>query len=332
MTDHTRFKQRFDPLFITYLRQQVAELPSDVPESTRWSASLISFAMHGKRVRPFIAFLGSNESLETLAESPVLHMLFAIELYHLFALIHDDLMDRDETRHGESCIHVTMGNDRAILLGDLCLSWAHECVSALCANREDGLYISTLFSALSKETIMGQLLDRTLCQMSQPTEALYDRVIELKTARYTFIYPLFLGRTFDDSASGRDTLSLVRFGRALGHAFQRLDDMADVFWNEEKLGKMPCGDFRSGTPTHLSLFVQERGNHNEREACSALFGNSEGLIAVIRTLLVQSGAYEHEVRSITQLLEDARVAVAKVHDAERWESCIEMLEAKLNTL
>lgn len=332
MTDHAHFKQRFDPLFISYLRQQIAELPSDIPDCAQWGESLIAFATPGKRTRPFIAFVASREPLETLTESPVLHMLFAIELYHLFALIHDDLMDHDETRHGAPCLQVTLGSDRAILLGDLCLSWAHECAAALCVDREDGLYASTLFSALSKETIIGQLLDRTLCGMSQPSTALYNRVIELKTARYTFIYPLFLGRTFDGAASGRDASALVRFARALGHAFQRLDDMVDVFWNEDELGKTPCGDFRSGTSTHLSIFVQEQGSHTEREACSVLFGNPDGLIAVIRTLLVQSGAYEHELQAIARLLADARTALAKVSDAKRWEFCIEMLEEKLNML
>jgi geranylgeranyl diphosphate synthase, type I len=312
------FKQRFDPLLFGYLKKKIEDTLPAGRLFEDMGERLLRYLKEGKRMRPALAYLASEEQVEALETSELLPVLYALELYHLFALVHDDIIDRSDTRHGEQALHALYGTHQAILLGDLMLSWAHECIT-----ETNDVLAAAIFAALSEETITGQMLDVALVGTIPATEDMVDRVIELKTARYSFIYPMFLGLAKGDNAE-----AVVRFGRLLGHAFQRLDDLADVFWDEDRLGKEPCSDFRNGTPTHLYLHMQTYGTPSERSRCSMLFGNADAETDAIRTLAMNTGAYARERELVERLMLEA----ADCMPSPVYKPCIAMLEEKLRMI
>jgi geranylgeranyl diphosphate synthase, type I len=318
------FKQQYDPLFISYLKEKIDSCSKRIPFLGGLGNHLISYASGGKRLRPFVAFSASGMDTTMLPDSYILPVLHALELYHLFALIHDDIIDRSDTRHGMQAMHERFGMSLAILIGDLCLSWAHECMIAV---HDDEGFIQMMFSSLSEETIVGQMIDVELSKPGLVTEERIDQMIELKTSKYTFIYPMVLGFIFQPSAKP-DPSSILRFGRALGSAFQRIDNMADIVLDERELGKAPGTDFRNGIPSHITQFIQTFGSSDDRERYYALFRNPNADTEAIRALVLSSGAYDHERESIQNLLEQAWDSCPSKY----LERCVSVIEERFNML
>jgi len=218
MTTITTFKQWFDPLFLGYLRNKLTEMclvSGNYSEIKDPSQHVLFLARGGKRVRPFVAYLAALSTGFTSLEE-LLPLLFGLELFHLFALIHDDIIDDSSLRRDIQSFHARYSKAQALLWGDLCFSLANEAITTAPFPEETRI----LFSRVTQETIVGQMLDSI-----EPREDLFDTVIELKTARYTFVYPTLLGF----SVAGVVIVDPLyyRLGTLLGRAFQRLDDLVD---------------------------------------------------------------------------------------------------------
>jgi geranylgeranyl pyrophosphate synthase len=212
------FKTHFDPLFLNYIEQKLDSLfamPHRVGFFISEQEHLLVLARSGKRIRAYVAFLSARSHKHFCGED-FYPLLFALELFHLFALIHDDIIDGSPTRRGIKSFHALFGENQAILWGDLVLTLAHKALQDAFLSRET----ETLFSQMAEETIFGQMLD-----IAPDLDASRELTIELKTARYTFVYPILLGI----SASSKSLLTsdYARFGLLLGKAFQRLDDLLD---------------------------------------------------------------------------------------------------------
>lgn len=226
----------------------------------------------GKRLRPFMVI----ESCKILGgkTSDALPAASAVEMVHNFTLVHDDIMDNDEIRHGVSTVHKKFGMPIAILAGDVLFSKAFQVVtkSNLSANS-----ISQLVSRLAKACVdvcEGQLLDIKMAEEKKiPTQKEYVNMISKKTAAL-FDVSCAMG-AICASNKEKDILNLSSFGRNLGIAFQITDDLIGVMGNP-KLTKKPVGnDLREGKKSLPILLAIKAARGKDKKTIQKAFGNSK---------------------------------------------------------
>lgn len=220
-------------------------------------------ATGGKRLRPLLVLLGHEL---TGAETDVLGPAIALELVHTWALLHDDVIDADDTRRGRPTTHRGFavrhadrgwagdpdryGDAMAILLGDLIAALADEAFERTDARPTSMAAARAEFADLRLEVIAGQVLDVHLAAVRTTDLERSLRVATLKSGRYTFTRPLQLGARLgeaDDALVHR----LGTIGDALGVAFQLRDDLLGVLGDPAHTGKVRGGDLREGKRTVL---------------------------------------------------------------------------------
>jgi len=192
------------------------------------------FSMGGKRIRPLVTILAAESVGE--CNEDVLRGAVAIEILHNFTLVHDDIMDNADTRRGKKTVHVNAGINTAILVGDLMMALAYDCLEKCSKDRlHRGLRI---FDEGVKRVCDGQALDESLSKNGSATMDRYIDMISKKTGALLTaagsLGALFGGGTEEDIES------LGAFGLNLGIAFQILDDLLDLEGDSESIGK-PLG-------------------------------------------------------------------------------------------
>lgn len=230
------FKKEFDIHLEKLLSQKIKQISSYTK-----NPYVIDYLNHakkialsgGKRIRPFIAYL-SYLAFGGKKQEQVIKILVALEIFHLFALIHDDIMDKDQLRHGIPTSQAYIANElrkrgnkdskhlglsQAILVGDLFFNWAWEIISAQ-------KNVSKLFSGMVDGTAVGQMLDVESKNKSIDQALIYE-INYLKTARYSFIYPLLIGAYLAKDLNSNENRLLEKLGLSLGMAFQTQDDIFD---------------------------------------------------------------------------------------------------------
>ncbi len=242
-------------------------------EHHRWSAvdtlldepldRLRSFTVRGgKRLRPAFCHLGNAAAGGAVGDLQVLDAGAALELLHVFALIHDDVMDGSVLRRGEPTIHQHFGEVHAasdwageprrfgegvaVLVGDLALVLADVLLTGAPRPAWD------VYNELRVELVMGQLLDVSFAANQAADPATSRKISLFKSAKYTVERPLHLGAALagrlDDLAG-----AFTGYGLPVGEAFQLRDDVLGAFGDEAVLGKPVGDDFREGKPTRLVL-------------------------------------------------------------------------------
>ena len=219
-------------------------------------------ALSGKRIRPYITNLTLLTIESTLSQDqgiakPIENLLFGIELFHLFALIHDDICDQAKTRRGVDCINTFLINNYsfpkheadslAMLIGDLVLTWSTEEVTLYNSKSVQQTYFQMI-----RELVYGESID--VAQAVLP--AVSDKEVLVKTsyksAKYTFQHPLMLGFAFH----GSDPNKLVVEGiHEIGMAFQIQDDYLDITRLQAETGKPEMNDLQEGQQTFFSNYL-----------------------------------------------------------------------------
>ena len=223
----------------------------------------------GKRVRPLLALLGAG--LFTDDVTPFVRPALAVEVFHNFTLLHDDLMDAAPLRRGRPTVHEHWNANTAILSGDVMLVRAYE---LLADHVPDALLRPLLkrFSTVAAEVCEGQQLDMVFEARTDVTVPEYLRMIELKTA-------VLLGFALELGArlAGADAASaehLRRFGALVGVAFQLRDDLLDVYGDPATFGKQVGGDILAAKKTFLLLTVQQQLAAAPRAELAALLADA----------------------------------------------------------
>lgn len=201
----------------------------------------------GKRVRPVLAVMAYNLYKDDIYKS--IPIALAIEIFHNFTLLHDDLMDKADKRRGKPTVHIRWSDNTAVLSGDAMLIEAYREIAK--SPTEYLPEILQLFSNTATEICCGQQLDMEFEQRMDVTENDYLEMIRLKTA-------VLLGCALKcgaiaGGASKEDSDALYNFGINIGLAFQLMDDLLDVYGNPETFGKRIGGDILCNKKTYLQI-------------------------------------------------------------------------------
>lgn len=218
----------------------------------------------GKRIRPVLCLMG-NELFDEI-NSDAWHVASAIELFHNFTLIHDDIMDRAPLRRGMETVHVKYGPGTALLTGDVMLVTAYEYL-----NRISSSYLHkvlSLFNKTAKEVCEGQQLDLDFELKNDVSLDDYIRMIGLKTS-VLIAASLKLGAILGGAGERNQNL-LYEFGRKLGIAFQVQDDYLDAFGDPGKFGKQVGGDILAHKKTFLLIRALEILDDRDRKELKTL--------------------------------------------------------------
>lgn len=214
-------------------------------------------SLGGKRIRPVLVLMASEMFTDDLREP--LHAAMAIETFHNFTLIHDDIMDNAPIRRGKPTVHEKWGVNNAILSGDVMMVEANKQLSKL--------HISVLkqaldtFNATAQGVCQGQQLDMEFENRADVSLDEYIEMIRLKTAVLVG-GAMKLGAEVA-GAESIDALNLYEYGENLGIAFQLQDDILDVYADPEKFGKQVGGDIISNKKTWMMLQAIKESNESE---------------------------------------------------------------------
>ena len=263
----------------------------------------------GKRIRPVLCLMG-NELFDEM-NSDAWKVATAIELFHNFTLIHDDIMDKAPLRRGMQTVHVRYGESTALLAGDVMLVTAYEYL-----NKISGKYISpviNLFNKTAKEVCEGQQLDMDFENSPIVEFNEYLDMISLKTS-VLLAASLKMGAILGGALERNQNL-IYEFGRKLGLAFQVQDDYLDAFGDPEKFGKQLGGDIKSNKKTFLLIHAFESASPAQKERLTQLLKSSEAdkvelVLDIFRECKIDKWANELKEKYINQAfahLEDIAV-------------------------
>ena len=245
----------------------------------------------GKRLRPCLVLAACEACKNSYAEAQ--QAALAVELFHNFTLIHDDIMDEAPLRRGKATVHSKWNLNTGILSGDAMLILAYQQFASY--NPELQADLMALFSKTALEVCEGQEYDVAFEQLTAVSESAYLKMIKFKTA-VLVAAALKMGALIGASDSESAEL-FYDFGLALGTAFQIQDDYLDAFGDPETFGKQVGGDILENKKTFLVVKLQELGSIEQRQALDHWFGanahaSSEEKVAEVKQLFTESGAAE----------------------------------------
>lgn len=206
-----------------------------------------TLSQSGKRVRPVLFLMAYNMYRENVTEA--LYPAVAVETYHNYTLIHDDVMDRADIRRGKPTVCAKWGDTAAILSGDTMLVLAYEFLSHVPADKLPGML--ALFTETAKEIGDGQQYDLDFENRDNVKECEYMEMIRLKTS-VLLAAALKLGGMLA-GASKDDLDALYAYGERMGLAFQLQDDLLDVYADQSLFGKKIGGDICCNKKTFLLI-------------------------------------------------------------------------------
>lgn len=268
----------------------------------------------GKRIRPLLALHACDIFEGNIQKA--LGAAHAVEVFHNFTLVHDDIMDNASVRRGEKTVHEVYGNNVAILAGDVMLSLAYQYLS----DKNDDCLIDLIqvFNRTGVQVMEGQQWDVDFETRLDVTEAEYIEMIKYKTS-VLLACSLKLGAIIA-GASKEDQENIYQFGLNLGLAFQIKDDYLDTFGEAEKVGKRIGGDILNNKKTLLLITALSKANGADKEELLSLLNekDEEKKIANTKTLFNKLGVKEYAEQKMQELFTTGLEYLSKVKaDADR---------------
>jgi len=247
--------EHLQELFLKYLKKELFDQsPKELYEPVNYILQL-----GGKRLRPVLLLMGANLFSEEIDHA--LPAALAIEIFHNFSLVHDDIMDEAPLRRGQPTVHIKYGQNAGILSGDAMLILTYQYLNQL-KNPNQLPAILRIFNQLAIEVCEGQQYDMNFETQELVEIAAYLKMIELKTS-VLIAGGLKIGALIG-GATEKDANELYEFGRHIGIAFQLQDDILDTFGDPEKFGKKVGGDIAQNKKTFLLLKSMEQAEGQDR--------------------------------------------------------------------
>jgi geranylgeranyl diphosphate synthase, type I len=296
-----------------FLTSRHSVMTSISPDIDPIMGSISNLVTGGKRLRALMCYWGWRGAGGPAAAEDVITAGAALELFQAAALIHDDIIDRSDTRRGGPSVHrrfsqlhesqgwaldsERFGHAAAILAGDLCLSFSEEAFTEIGEQAASGSRARLIFNLMRAEVMAGQYLD-ILEEVAGPVRdragavSRAQSIIRFKSAKYSTEHPLALG-----GALGGATDDLLRgysaFALPLGEAFQLRDDVLGVFGDPVTTGKPAGDDLREGKRTVLVAFALDLSTPEESAFIDEKLGSpdlGEDDVAEIRRIIADCGA------------------------------------------
>jgi geranylgeranyl diphosphate synthase type II len=258
-----------------FATEHFPESPGTLYEPNRYFLQL-----GGKRIRPVLCLMG-NELFDEI-NNDSWNVATAIELFHNFTLIHDDIMDNAPLRRGMQTVHEKFGSSTALLAGDVMLVTAYDYL-----NKVSGKYVSfiiNLFNKTAREVCEGQQLDMDFEKANGIAYKEYLNMISLKTS-VLLAASLKMGAILGGALERNQNL-IYEFGKKLGLAFQVQDDYLDAFGDPQKFGKQVGGDIKANKKTFLLIHALETASSPQKEQLVQLLkSNDEKKVDAVLSIL-----------------------------------------------
>jgi geranylgeranyl diphosphate synthase type II len=298
----TTFKQ----LFESYLEEKkFRQQPNALYEPNNYLLSI-----GGKRLRPIMVLLGcelfSNDAKRALPGA------LAVEYFHNFTLMHDDIMDAASLRRGQATVHQKFGVNEAILSGDVLLIYAYHYIATFDAILQKRLI--ALFNKTAIEVCEGQSMDTTFEKKALVTEAEYIEMIRLKTAvllAAALKMGALIGRASDEEAD-----LLYEYGINLGIGFQIQDDILDTF-GSDAVGKQIGGDIVQNKKTLLLIKALELSKANKDNTLQLIIENEKldaaDKIEQVKAIYEQYNVLGYATDLRTHYVQKSKKALQSIH-------------------
>ncbi len=263
----------------------------------------------GKRIRPSLLLLAAH-ALGCSGQSAV-RMGAVVEMVHTATLVHDDIIDGADTRRGRPSANTKWGNEKCVLAGDWLYMQAYRV-----ALGERNLRILDQLVNLTQQMVEGELLQIQKLGKAVSEAEYYDLIFRKTACLFSFstrLGALLAGATEAEEAS------MAGYGRAVGLAFQIVDDVLDLTATEDVLGKPVASDLREGKATLAVVHSMDHGTARDRQAIQRVLDDrsfenvSRGQI---QEILVRNGSVEYAMAAADRYAEQARTALAGLEDTE----------------
>ncbi|MHB1164677.1 MAG: polyprenyl synthetase family protein [Candidatus Nanopelagicales bacterium] len=322
--DEAALRSRVQAVVDEVLAHQATVLAGVSDDLAAMVEALTALLAGGKRLRPAFCYWGWRGAAGPAGlDDAALRAASSLEFLQACALIHDDVMDGSDTRRGLPSAHrrfagvhrgaewlgspESFGVGAAILLGDLCLSWADEVLLA-CDLPADALRRGkVVYDEMRTELMAGQYLDLLEQARGGGSVERALKVVRYKSAKYTIERPLHLGAAL--AGAGEDVIAAYSgYGLPLGEAFQLRDDILGVFGDPAETGKPAGDDLREGKRTVLVAIAVERSTPAQAGLIRRHLGDpglDEDGVATLRQIISATGALDHTEGLIERLLAQA---------------------------
>jgi len=288
----------------------IDQLPYDRRPASLYDPIKYVLSLGGKRIRPVLMLLAYN----LYREDPerILMQAVALETYHNYTLLHDDLMDNADLRRGHETVHKRWDANKAILSGDSMLVLAYQRMQQC-----DGRHLQAVldvFTETALEIGEGQEYDMSFETRNDVTEAEYIEMIRLKTS-VLLACAVKIGAILADAPED-DISNLYKFGEQLGLAFQLQDDLLDVYGDPAVFGKAIGGDITSNKKTYMLINAVNRADDEQRRELTrwitATDFDREEKVKAVTALYDQIGIRQLCEQKINYYFDECRKYLAKV--------------------
>lgn len=328
------FRKRFNRDFEEFTRYHRQKMPLRDRAVSQLIAQACSMLLtSGKRIRPYLAYASSSSSGAPLDEA--IKLGIALELFHGYAIVHDDIIDQSDMRRGVATIHAyfathheqkhwlgsaqRFGEAFAILAGDLLMAWSDLALRYVSTGKAQK-NIERTWDDMKEEVILGQALDVSIgANAKRPSRANLMHMVAVKSGRYTIGRPMLLGYALANAAVREETV--MRIAEPLGIAFQIQDDALSSFGDAHTIGKPVDADMREGKMTLLAFETMRRLSPAQERIWEKGFGKPEASTRAIndaKNLMVTSGARTYVETLAEQLIELSMERAADLPDGGSW--------------
>lgn len=312
---------------LSLINDYLAALPYDRKPASLYEPIKYVLSLGGKRIRPTLMLLSYN--LYKDDPESILSSACALETYHNYTLLHDDLMDNAPLRRGHQTVHVKWNPNVAILSGDSMLVLSYQ---RMLQCRPDKLKpVIDLFTETALEIGEGQQYDMEFETRTDVTEEEYIEMIRLKTS-VLLACATKIGAILAD-APDEDADNLYKFGEQMGLAFQLQDDYLDVYGDSKVFGKAIGGDIMSNKKTYMLINAFNLANYKQREELThwitAENPNPKEKIAAVTKLYNEIGIDKLAEKKINFYFEESRKYLKAVKVDEERKSVLEAYTQKM---
>lgn len=305
----------------------IDQLPYERKPQSLYDPVKYVLSIGGKRVRPVLMLLAYNMYKED--PERILMPACALETYHNYTLLHDDLMDNADVRRGVPTVHRKWDANTAILSGDSMLVLAYHRMLQCDADKQPE--VMSLFTETALEIGEGQQYDMEFENRNDVTEAEYIEMIRLKTS-VLLACALKIGAILA-GASSEDADNLYKFGEQIGLAFQLQDDLLDVYGDPKVFGKAVGGDITCNKKTYMLINAFQRANDNQRAELDRWvtakdFDRNEK-VAAVTDIYNQIGIRQICEEKINYYFEESKKYLAKVNVADERKEILRQYTAEM---